>query len=487
MQRVAEMTQKSCKNEGEVQMEEETIFRTLEETKKHLEMIIENSFDGIYITDGKANTVMINHSYEQITGLSKKEVFGKNMKKLVEGGTISQSGSLKAIEERRTVTLMQEFKTGKKAMITSTPVFDESGEVDMVVTNVRDLTEIYRLKEKVEEQEQEEEKLRRNLEHVQQRLEIENMIAQDKNTLQAVLLAGKVAPLDATVMLLGETGVGKEVFAKHIYQNSSRKDENFIKVNCGAIPENLIESELFGYEKGAFTGANKNGKMGLFELADKGTLFLDEIGELPLSMQVKLLRAIQEREIERIGGTKPIPIDVRIIAATNRNLEEMMREGTFREDLYYRLMVFPIEIPPLRKRKDDIAALAELFLNQFNKKYNFRKKFSESSLCVLNEYRWPGNIRELKNIVERAIIISSGDVIDPDVLPIGETRELKSAKTTRKPVNDLQKELQKIEAGYMEEAYETYGNVRDAAKSLGMNASTFVRKRKKYKEELIEI
>lgn len=367
-------------------MEEKTIFRTLEETKKHLEMIIENSFDGIYITDGNANTVMINHSYEQITGLSKKEVFGKNMKKLVSGGIISQSGSLKAIEERRTVTLMQEFKTGKKAMITSTPVFDEAGQVDMVVTNVRDLTEIYRLKEKVEEQEQEEEKLRRNLEHVQQCLVTENMIAQDKNTLQAVLLAGKVAPLDATVMLLGETGVGKEVFAKHIYQNSSRKDQNFIKVNCGAIPENLIESELFGYEKGAFTGANRNGKMGLFELADKGTIFLDEIGELPLSMQVKLLRAIQEGEIERIGGTKPISIDVRIIAATNRNLEQMMKEGTFREDLYYRLMVFPIQIPPLRERKDDIAPLAEFFLSQFNKKYNFHKKFSESSLCILNEY-----------------------------------------------------------------------------------------------------
>lgn len=464
-------------------MEEKTIFRTLEETKKRLEMIIENSFDGIYITDGNANTVMINHAYEQITGLNKKEVFGKNMKKLVGTGIISQSGSLKAIKERRTVTLMQEFKTGKKAMITSTPVFDEAGEVDMVVTNVRDLTEIYRLKERVEEQEQEEEKLRRNLEHVQQKLEIENMIAQDKNTLQAVLLAGKVAPLDATVMLLGETGVGKEVFAKHIYQNSNRKDENFIKVNCGAIPENLIESELFGYEKGAFTGANRNGKMGLFELADKGTIFLDEIGELPLSMQVKLLRAIQEREIERIGGTKPIPIDVRIIAATNRNLEEMMKEGTFREDLYYRLMVFPIQIPPLRQRKDDIAPLAEFFLSQFNKKYNFHKKFSESSLCVLNEYAWPGNIRELKNIVERAIIISSSDVIDPDVLPIGETRQMKAAKTSRKPVTDLQKELQEIEAGYMEEAYEKYGNVRDAAKSLGMNASTFVRKRKKYQQE----
>ena len=311
------------------------IFQTAEEAQKHLEEIIEHSFDGIYITDGNGNTTMVNRAYEQITGLKKKEVLGKNMKSLVQSGVISLSGSLHAIRENRVVTLSQEFKTGKKAVITSSPIYDENGNISMVVTNVRDLTEIYQLKERVVEQKQEEEKLRQNLIHVQNQMMEEDMIVQDENALRVVFLADKVAPLDATVMLLGETGVGKEVFARYIFKKSERKDQNFIKVNCGAIPENLLESELFGYEKGAFTGANRNGKIGLFELADKGTIFLDEIGELPLNMQVKILRAIQEKEIERIGGTRPIKIDVRIIAATNRNLEVMMREGNFREDLYY--------------------------------------------------------------------------------------------------------------------------------------------------------
>lgn len=460
------------------------MFRTQEETLKHLEAIIDHSFDGIYITDGKGETIMINRAYEQITGLKRKEVLGKNMRMLEKEGIISVSGSLRAMQKKRVVTLQQEFKTGKKAMITSSPIYDEAGNIVMVVTNVRDLTEIYHLKEKVEEQEQEEEKLRRNLEHMQSKMMSEDMIAQDENTLREIFMANKVAPLDATVILFGETGVGKEVFAKYIYQNSTRSEENFIKVNCGAIPENLIESELFGYEKGAFTGANRNGKIGLFELADKGTIFLDEIGELPLNMQVKLLRAIQEQEIERIGGTKPIKVDVRIIAATNRNLEKMMQEGTFREDLYYRLMVFPIHIPPLRKRRADIQPLAEFFLHNFNKKYNFQKKFSDSSIYILKDYAWPGNIRELKNIVERAIIISGGDIIEPDAIPISSGRE-KSLRPQilKKADGNLAGILQEIEMKYMEEAYKEYGNVRDAAKSLGMNASTFVRKRKKYQGE----
>ncbi len=461
------------------------IFQTAEEAQKHLEEIIEHSFDGIYITDGNGNTTMVNRAYEQITGLKKKEVLGKNMKSLVQSGVISVSGSLHAIRENRVVTLSQEFKTGKKAVITSSPIYDENGNISMVVTNVRDLTEIYQLKERVVEQKQEEEKLRQNLIHVQNQMMEEDMIVQDENALRVVFLADKVAPLDATVMLLGETGVGKEVFARYIFKKSERKDQNFIKVNCGAIPENLLESELFGYEKGAFTGANRNGKIGLFELADKGTIFLDEIGELPLNMQVKILRAIQEKEIERIGGTRPIKIDVRIIAATNRNLEVMMREGNFREDLYYRLMVFPIQIPALRERPGDIEPLAGFFLEKFNKKYNFHKRFSEETMYLLKEYQWPGNIRELKNIVERAIIISNGDEIDQDAVPIfHQDTRARHTKRTLRPVRDLGRELQRIEAGYMEEAYETYGNVRDAAESLGMNASTFVRKRKKYQETI---
>lgn len=465
--------------------ESNRIFRTAEEAQKHLEAIIEHSFDGIYITDGDGNTIMVNRAYEQITGLKKQEVLGRNMKSLVKNGVISVSGSLKAIQENRVVTLQQEFKTGKKAVITSSPIYDEKEKICMVVTNVRDLTEIYQLKERVVEQKQEEERLRQNLLHVQNQMMEKDMILQDENALRVLFMADKVAPLDATVILLGETGVGKEVFAKYIFQKSARKDQNFIKVNCGAIPENLLESELFGYEKGAFTGASRNGKIGLFELADKGTIFLDEIGELPLNMQVKLLRVLQEKEIERIGGTKPVRIDVRIIAATNRDLEAMMREGTFREDLYYRLMVFPIQIPALRERPGDIQSLAEFFLEKFNKKYNFRKRFSESTMYLLKDYMWPGNIRELKNIVERAMIISSGDEIEPDAVPVFcHDVRTRPEENRLKPVENLGEELRRIEAGYMEEAYKKYGNVREAAESLGMNASTFVRKRKRYRETI---
>ena len=456
-------------------------------TLHHLEAIIENSFDGIYITDGNADTILVNRAYEQITGLKKSEVLGKNMKDLEKNGIISVSGSLLAMNEQRPVTLQQEFKTGRRAVITSSPIYGEDGSIDMVVTNVRDLTELYKLKEKVVEKEQERQKLQQSLEYERRNLKEENVIAQDANTLQAVFMAKKVAPLDATVMLQGESGVGKEVFARYIFQNSRRKDSNFIKVNCGAIPENLIESELFGYEKGAFTGADKNGKIGLFELADKGTLFLDEIGELPLAMQVKLLRVLQEQEITRVGGTKTIKIDVRVISATNRNLEERMKEGKFREDLYYRLMVFPIRIPALRERKADIVPLAEFFLENLNRKYNFHKRFSESSLIAMQEYDWPGNIRELKNIVERAIIISAEDEIEASALPIGGNSERSTERSMEKgsvliPTRDLSQTLKEIEHRYMEQAYEAYGNVRDAAKSLGMDASTFVRKRQRYEK-----
>lgn len=465
------------------QQKEPKIFSNVREANERLDAIIEHSFDGIYITDGEANTIKVNQAYETITGLKRKDMIGKNMRELESEHVISFSGSLTAIRENRVVTLQQEFKTGKKAVITSTPIYNEEGQIIMVVTNVRDLTEIYHLKEEVGRREQEEEKLLRRLLHAQGNLFKGQMVAEDANTLDALSWADKVSGLDATVMLLGETGVGKEEFARYIYQNSKRKDLSFIKVNCGAIPANLLESELFGYEKGAFTGANKNGKIGLFELADKGTIFLDEIGELPLDMQVKFLRVVQEQEVERIGGTKPVKIDVRIIAATNRDLEEMMRQKTFREDLFYRLMVFPIHIPPLRERRKDIEPLAQLFLEKLNKKYGFQKLFSFEALELMKEYRWPGNIRELKNLVERAVIISNEDLIGPESIPV-DVGDKRRHKMDEGPYLNLKLELHRIELGYMEQAYKTYGNVREAAKSLGMTPATFVRKRKQYSEEL---
>lgn len=468
--------------------EELQIFSNVQEANERLDAIIEHSFDGIYITDGRAKTIKINKAYETITGLKREDVIGRNMEELENENVISVSGSLMAIREKRVVTLEQEFKTGKKAVITSSPIYDKEGRIIMVVTNVRDLTEIYHLREEMGRKEQEEEKLLQKLQHAQGDLFGSQMVAQDKNTLEALFWADKVSGLDATVMLLGETGVGKEEFARYIFQNSRRRSGSFIKVNCGAIPANLLESELFGYEKGAFTGASKNGKIGLFELADKGTIFLDEIGELPLDMQVKFLRVVQEQEVERIGGSKPIKIDVRIVAATNRNLEEMVKQKSFREDLFYRLMVFPIHIPPLRERRKDIEPLAQLFLGQLNKKYGFRKEFTFEALELLKEYQWPGNIRELKNLVERAVIISSEDLIGPESIPVetgDSSPKAKRQKQKKDTYIDLKSELHRIELQYMEQAYKTFGNVRDAALSLGMTAPTFVRKRKQYKKKEI--
>ena len=474
------------------------IFSTLSEASERLNAIIEHSFDGIFITDAKANVIRINHAYEVITGLKKEEVLGKNMADLVRNKLISESGSLQVIKTKQPVTLQQCFRSGKEALVTSSPIFDADGNFIMIVTNVRDLTEIYNLKAVVQEKTAAMDRLAMELEHLQTTSEDnQEIIAKDETTLAAMLLANRVASMDTTVILLGETGVGKEVMARYIFQHSHRAKNSFIKVNCGAIPENLIESELFGYEGGAFTGANKNGKIGLFELANKGTLFLDEIGELPKDMQVKLLRVLQEQEILRVGGTKPVKIDVRIIAATNRNLEEMVKDGTFREDLYYRLTVFPISIPPLRMRKKDIIPLALSFLEKLNQKYQLKKYFTDLSMQLLHEYDWPGNIRELKNIVERAMIISPSDSIKPEDLhihsaskPIVIIKESDFSDNTKNslppfpefPIN-LKNTLEKIEYTYMVQAYKFFGNVRDAAKNLGLTPSTFVRKRKQYQQK----
>ncbi len=472
------------------------IFSTVAEAAEYLNTIIEYSFDGIFITDKDCNVLRTNHSYEEITGLTKDEVLGKNMRELVNNKLISESGSLIVSRTKRPVTLQQRFRSGKEALVTSSPIFDKDGELLMIVTNVRDMSEIYNLKESIQEKSEAIERLRLELEHIQTPLAEQDIIIRDDATLAAMVLANRVSPLDTAVILFGETGVGKEVMARYIYQHSQRSKNSFIQVNCGAIPPSLIESELFGYESGAFTGASRSGKIGLFELADKGTLFLDEVGELPKNMQVKLLRALQEQEIMRVGGTKPIKIDVRIIAATNRNLEEMVKTGEFREDLYYRLTVFPISIPPLRQRKNDITPLAQTFLRTLNKKYNFKKFFSDTSILLLNEYTWPGNIRELKNIVERAVIISSGNEIKPEDLHllrpsnpivIVEKQEPEIHSHTdpdrEKPLPlDLNSVLAEIEYRYLTKSYKEYGNVRAAAKALNMTPSTFVRKRKKYEK-----
>jgi PAS domain S-box-containing protein len=449
---------------------------------RNIDAVLESSYDGIYITDGQANTLRINKSYERITGISREKMLGRNMKRLVEDGIISSSATLTVIETGNVTTMQQEFASGKKALVTSTPVYDEDGNITMVVTNVRDITELDKLKEELEKKEILAQKYYSEIEDIRARLvDTEDIVAEDKEMLQVIFLAKRIASVDTTVLLLGETGVGKEELAKYIHKNSLRNKKQFIKINCGAIPESLIESELFGYEKGSFTGANKEGKQGIFELADGGTLFLDEVGELPLNIQVKLLRVLQESEVMRIGGIKPVRINVRILAATHRNLEEMIKNNTFREDLYYRLNVVPLVIPPLRERRKDIIPLVKYFLLGLNQKYSLNKYFNGEALDAIYNYDWHGNVRELKNIVERVVILSNGEAITKGDLP-QKIREYETSCGFRKEdrIMELRQAVAEVEMKLIDSAYKKYGNVRDAAKALGIDAATFVRKRKKY-------
>ncbi|GAA0777895.1 hypothetical protein GCM10008908_33850 [Clostridium subterminale] len=325
-----------------------------------------------------------------------------------------------------------------------------------------------------------------NVEEIKDKLyEISGMKVEAPPMLEVMKSATKILNVDTTALILGETGVGKEGIAKYIHFNSSRRNKAFITINCGAIPENLIESELFGYEAGAFTGASKGGKIGLFQLADGGTIFLDEVGELPLLTQVKLLRVIQEKKFEKVGGTNSISVDIRIIAATNKDLKQLIKAKEFRSDLYYRLSVFPIKIPPLRERKEDVPLLIQYFMDSLNKKYNLQCYLSEEAMEYLYNYEWPGNVRELKNVIERQIIMAEDNEIKKNSLP----EEIIKAKQEQEymiSINNysikgysLKEIIEEIELEIINDAINRHGNIKNASKALGIDASTIVRKRQR--------
>lgn len=291
-----------------------------------------------------------------------------------------------------------------------------------------------------------------------------------------------IKDVDSSVLITGESGTGKEVVFKYICQTSRRKDQPIVKINCGAIPENLFESELFGYEDGAFTGARKKGKAGLFEMADHGTLFLDEISEMSLEMQVKLLRVIQEHEIFRVGGNETIPVDVRIIAASNRNLEELVETGKFRKDLFYRLNVIRLEIPPLRERQEDIIPLCNYFLDIFNKRYGKSKYLTLKAARSLAYLEWPGNIRELENLVENIVILEPDEVMRAKHLQsrYGQVHTQEKGAVTVDGVIPYKEALEQMERQLLFNARNMYGSTRKMAAVLGVNQSTISRKMRQY-------
>lgn len=444
---------------------------------RELEAIFESSFDGLYITDGKANTIRVNTAYERITGLKREDLLGRNMIDLVREGVFDHSVTLDVLEQRDQVTIMQKIKSDKHLLVTGTPIFDDEEKIALVVTNVRDITLLNDVRDQLEESR------RLSSRYYQSLLELEkfqhhlqDLVVKSSSMIQTVRRAIKVAAVEASVLLHGESGVGKSMLARIIHLISPRKERPFIKISCGAIPDSLIESELFGYTKGAFTGASPEGKAGLIEVGHTGTVFLDEVGELTPATQVKLLQVIEDKMFTRLGGTRAISVDVRIIAATNQNLKDLVQKGRFREDLYYRLNVIPIHIPPLRERRDDITALALNRLEKFNRASRCSKRLDPAVMDMLVRYDYPGNVRELINIMERMMIMSEGNLISISDLP-GELREQTPAHYD--PFDEgstLQEAVRKIEAHIIRGALRRHKSIAMAARALDIHPTTMWRK-----------
>lgn len=459
------------------ELEEE--FIRVNKVCRQLNTIVEYSTNPLFVTNGEGDIIKVNAAYEKLSGFNRSEILGKNVKDL-EGVLMSQSSTLIAIATKRSTTLEQTLlRRGITGVPTSIPVFN-GDTLEMVISNNWDPDEIDELRTRLEREEIRSQKYLNELEQLREQLmDRHDIIARDKLTLNVLHRANKVAGVNSSVLIVGETGTGKEEFAKYIHSISARKNEPFIKVNCGAIAQSLIESELFGYEKGAFTGANAGGKKGIFEIANNGTIFLDEIGELPLDMQVKLLRVLQEQEFMRVGGNTPIKIDVRVISATNRDLKQMMQGKLFREDLYYRLSVVVLEIPPLRDRPNDIVPLTVHFLEALNKRYGMSKTLTKSAYQLVKSFSWPGNVRQLKNILEEVVVMSESNKITKEDFTISDEPGQSLSEES-----SLEHILQETEYKYMKLALEKHQSIRKAASSLGIPPTTYARRLKMLKLQL---
>ncbi|HZK53485.1 MAG TPA: sigma 54-interacting transcriptional regulator [Desulfosporosinus sp.] len=451
-------------------------MHSVRELNSELNALIDSSADGLVITDGEGTIIRINKAYRMMIGIPlKEELTGQPVTELVSKGYLPELVTSKVLKTRCSATMIQEIKD-KEILFTGTPVLNNDGKIVRVIANIRDLTELNSLRRNLHIISKKMKQYHSELSRLKIKALEEGFIFNSPEMQKVLELSIRVARVDTTVLITGESGVGKEIIARIIRETSKRFSGAFIKVNCGALTPSLVESELFGYEEGAFTGATKKGKPGIFEMSSDGTLFLDEVGELALDLQVKLLRAIQEKEITRLGGTKSIPVDIRLITATNRNLAQMVEEGKFRKDLFFRLNVVNINVPPLREHVTDIPILVDHFVRRFSQKYNLERKVSPEILHAFAEHEWPGNIRELENTIERMVILSPTDWLDSSLFNVSTKNPPKSAMS----FSTLRDALAETEKKMILQAYQSTGSTRKAARLLGINQSTVVRKLKIY-------
>lgn len=450
--------------------------------QQHVSHILDAVPAGVFITDIQGRTLYINRIYEHLTGYNLKDLQGKNVRNLVEEGIFDCVLNPEIVRNGKPAKKIQCLKNGNKLALNGFPVFDKNGVIQLVVTFARDITLLSELQDQVGAQK----KLIGQMSNQLAQLASENTpgmpVIQSGAMRQSMSLLERFAKSDATILILGETGAGKEVFGQLAHKLSGRNDKVLLKVDCGSISESLIEAELFGYKAGAFTGASSHGKAGYFELGDGGTIFLDEIGELPLAMQTRLLRVLQDGEIVRVGESAPRKVNVRIIAATNRDLAACVEQGTFRRDLYYRLNVASLTIPPLRERKEDIRPLAEYFLHQYNTKYRKTVAFMNVTYDMMVNYSWPGNVRELQNLVHSLVITINGPLITPSDLPsvISNRRETPYETDVYHKEKPLKEIVADMEKDFLERALEIHGSIQKVADLFKVDRTTVFRKLKRY-------
>lgn len=467
-----------------------------------VQKFIDTSYDGMVVADGMGRVLAVNEAFLHICGLKREVIIGKHARTLVEDGLIPQSCTLQALEQQDVSSAVVKYAYGTEAVVTATPLYDSMGRIVRVLSNVRDISELNLLHEKLKNAEALAHGFQRELKVMQAAKKDINMSLVRSRVMENLYdLISKVAGTDLQLLVTGESGVGKTALAKLVHTLSERSTTgNFIHVNCSAIPDTLLESELFGHEEGAFTGAKKT-RVGLFEMANKGTLFLDEIGDMPLPLQAKILNVLQEGKFYRVGGNREIFVDVRVIAATNMNLEEMIQKGRFRQDLYYRLNVIPVRIPPLRERKEDIRPLVVHYLAICNKRHKRDKVMSLEAMELLCNYSWPGNIREVMNLIEGLVVIVDEPGIELRHLPANfmngvnsgsekmlvkqeadaGLKGLSAGERLWKPDVHLKQLVETLEGQIIEEAIDNCSSLKEAAKVLGVDVTTIIRKRKRNK------
>ncbi|WP_018084601.1 sigma-54 interaction domain-containing protein [Desulfurispora thermophila] len=445
--------------------------------------IFHGSYDGLVLCDSNGVLLNLNEGYRRITGASVQDVreaLGRPMAELVQEGVVAPSVTLEVLRRKQAVTLLQRIKTGRIVLATGNPLYDEIGRIKYVVTNVRSnswpgvLDSGFGVRQG------------KKLEYIWSAGQGLPVLVASSPAMGKVLeLARRVAASSLPVIICGESGTGKDVLARFIHACSLVADGPFVPVNCAAVQENLLEAELFGYEPGAFTGASKRGKEGLVEVAHGGTLFLDEIAEIPVRMQAKLLRFLQDGEFYRVGGNRPRHVQVRLICATNQNLSELINKGLFRSDLYYRMAGVTLNLPALRERREDIWLLAGHFIRQVGLKYGREKVFDPQVRPLLEAYAWPGNVRELQNTVERVYVLAAGEIIDPDdvqeLLDVLPPPADLTGSAAGDMVGDFKKLQEQFEKELFQKAMRQYGSIRGTARALGLAPATVIRKLRKYK------